>query len=195
MITQTLDILYREKALSKLPNGSMVKNGSSRPGTQGDRLANKWKPAPTFSIGGLEKVLDTTFEREEVTTLRWRTSKGCSPCIEAGNSTLGLKSVKQSSWITSSSNLGTGSIFMCQEVKGPLHLAKAVPEVNRAIRVIGEETPKGLDNGKGVGLAWVNRNVDYSPSCSKRISDDNNVLDVKGSGLNNTKSNSKQLCI
>jgi len=70
MITQTLDILYREKALSKLPNGSMVKNGSSRPGTQGDRLTNKWKPAPTFSIGGLEKVLDTTFKREKVTTLR-----------------------------------------------------------------------------------------------------------------------------
>jgi len=48
----------------------MVKNGSSRPGTQGDQLANKWKPALTFSIGGLEKVLDTTFEREEVMTLR-----------------------------------------------------------------------------------------------------------------------------
>ena len=59
----------QEKALSELPNGSMVKNSSSRPGTQGDRLANKWKPAPTFSIGGLEKILDTTFEREEVTTL------------------------------------------------------------------------------------------------------------------------------
>jgi len=52
-----------------------------------------------------------------------------------------------------SSNLGTGSVFMCQEVKGPLHLAWAVPEVDRAIRMIGEETPKGLDNGKGVGLA------------------------------------------
>jgi len=62
--------LCREKALSELPNGSMVKNGSSHPGTQGDRLANKWKPAPTFSIEGLEKVRDTTFEREEVTTLR-----------------------------------------------------------------------------------------------------------------------------
>jgi len=70
MATWTLDVLCREKALSELPNRSMVKNGSSRPGTQGDRLANKWKPAPTFSIGGLEKVLDTTFEREEVMTLR-----------------------------------------------------------------------------------------------------------------------------
>ena len=70
MATQTMDALCREKALSELPNGSMVKNGSSRPGTQGDRLANKWKPAPIFSIGGLEKVLDTTFEREKVTTLR-----------------------------------------------------------------------------------------------------------------------------
>jgi len=37
---------------------------------------------------------------------------------------------------------------MCQEVKEPLSLAWAVPEVNRVIRVIGEETPKGLDNGK-----------------------------------------------
>jgi len=27
------------------------------------------------------------------------------------------------------------------------------PRVNRAIRVISEETPKDLDNGKGVGLA------------------------------------------
>jgi len=70
MATQTLGALCREKALSELPNRSMVKNGLSRPGTQGDQLANKWKPAPTFSIEGLEKVLDTTFEREEVTTLR-----------------------------------------------------------------------------------------------------------------------------
>jgi len=70
MATRTLGALCREKALSELPNGSMVENGSSRPGTQGDRLTNKQKPAPTFSIGGLEKVLDTTFKREEVTTLR-----------------------------------------------------------------------------------------------------------------------------
>ena len=49
-----------------------------------------------------------------------------------------------------SSNLGTGSVFMCQEVKEPLHLARAVPEVNR---VIGEEVSEGLDDGKGVGLA------------------------------------------
>jgi len=68
--TQTLGVLCREKGLSELPNGSMVKDGSSRPGTQGDRPTNKGKPAPTFSIEGLEKVLDTTFEREEVTTLR-----------------------------------------------------------------------------------------------------------------------------
>jgi len=52
----------------------------------------------------------------------------------------------------SSSDLGTGSIFMCQ-VKGPLSLAWAVPEVDGVIRVFGEEAPKGLDNGKGVGLA------------------------------------------
>jgi len=55
--------------------------------------------------------------------------------------------------MASSSNLGTGSVFMCQEVKGLLRLARAVPEVNRVIRVIGEEVPEGLDNGKGVGLA------------------------------------------
>jgi len=69
MATRTVGALCREKALSELSNGSMVKNGSSCPGTQGDRLANEWKLAPTFNIGGLEKVLDTTFEREEVTTL------------------------------------------------------------------------------------------------------------------------------
>jgi len=55
--------------------------------------------------------------------------------------------------MASSSDLGTGSVFMCQEVKRLLHLAWAVPEVNGVIRVIGEEIPKGLDNGKGVGLA------------------------------------------
>jgi len=70
MATRTLGALCREKELSELPNGSMVKDGSSCPGTQGDRLANKWKLAPTFSIRGLEKVLDTTFEREKVMTLR-----------------------------------------------------------------------------------------------------------------------------
>jgi len=55
--------------------------------------------------------------------------------------------------MASSSNLGTGSVFMCQEVKGPLCLAWAVLEVDGVIRVIGEETPKGLDNSKEVGLA------------------------------------------
>jgi len=70
MVTRTMGALCREKALSELPNRSMVKDGSSCPGTQGDRLANKWKPVPTFSIGGLEKVLDTTFEGKKVMTLR-----------------------------------------------------------------------------------------------------------------------------
>jgi len=70
MATWTMGALCREKVLSELPNGSIVKNGSSHPDIQGDQLANKRKPAPTFSIGGLEKVLDTTFEREKVTTLR-----------------------------------------------------------------------------------------------------------------------------
>ena len=37
----------------------------------------------------------------------------------------------------------------------------------------------------------MNRSINCSPSCSKRISNDNNALDVKESGLNNTKSNSK----
>jgi len=55
--------------------------------------------------------------------------------------------------MVSSSDLGTSSIFMCQKVKRPLDLAWAVPEVDGAIRVIGKETPKGLDNDKGVGLA------------------------------------------
>ena len=55
--------------------------------------------------------------------------------------------------MVSSSDLSTGSVFMCQEVKGLLGLAWAVPEVSGAIRMIGEETPKGLDDGKGVSLA------------------------------------------
>jgi len=94
MAIQTLGALCREKVLSELPNGSMIKNGSSCPSTQGDQLTNKEKPAPIFSIGGLEKVLDTTFEREKVTTLRGRTSEGYSLCIEIGSSTLGSKSIK-----------------------------------------------------------------------------------------------------
>jgi len=36
MTTWTLGALCREKVLSELPNGSMIKNGSSHPGTQGD---------------------------------------------------------------------------------------------------------------------------------------------------------------
>ena len=70
MATQTMGALCKEKVLSELPNGSMVKNGSSHPGTQGDQLVDKWKLALTFSIGGLEEVLDATFEREKVAILR-----------------------------------------------------------------------------------------------------------------------------
>ena len=55
--------------------------------------------------------------------------------------------------MASSSNLGTGSVFICQEVKGPLSLAWTVLEVDRAIRVIGKKAPKSLDNGKEVDLA------------------------------------------
>ena len=69
MATRTLGMLCREKVLSELPNGSMIKNSSSCPSTQGNQLTNEGKLASIFSIGGLEKVLDTTFEREEVTTL------------------------------------------------------------------------------------------------------------------------------
>jgi len=54
MATQILGALCREKVLSELPNRSMVKDGLSSPGTQGNRLANKWKPAPTFSIEELD---------------------------------------------------------------------------------------------------------------------------------------------
>jgi len=70
MAIWTLGALCKEKVLSELTNESMIKDGLSCPGTQGDQHTNKEKPAPTFSIRGLEKVLDTTFEREEVTALR-----------------------------------------------------------------------------------------------------------------------------
>jgi len=55
--------------------------------------------------------------------------------------------------MASSSDLGTGNVFMYQEVKGPLSFAWEVPEVNGAIRAIDEETPKGLNNSKRMGLA------------------------------------------
>jgi len=61
MATQILGALCREKALSELPNGSMVENCSSCPGTQCDQLSNKEKPAITFGIGGLETFVVTTF--------------------------------------------------------------------------------------------------------------------------------------
>jgi len=41
MTTWTLGAFCREKVLSELLNGSVVKDGSSRSGTQGDRLANE----------------------------------------------------------------------------------------------------------------------------------------------------------
>jgi len=69
MATQTLGVLYREKALSKLHNRSIVKNGSSCPGIQCDQLANKQKPATIFGIGELERLAITIFERKEVATL------------------------------------------------------------------------------------------------------------------------------
>jgi len=69
MATQTLDILCKEKALPKLPNRSIVKNGSSCPGTQYDQLANKQKSATIFGIGGLEGLVITTCEGKEVATL------------------------------------------------------------------------------------------------------------------------------
>jgi len=69
MATQTLGALCREKALSKLHNRSIVKNGSSCPGTQCDQLANKQKPATIFGIGELERLAITIFERKEVATL------------------------------------------------------------------------------------------------------------------------------
>jgi len=66
---QTLSTLCREKALSKLPNGSMVEKGLSCPGIQCNQLANKRKPAITFGIRGLEGLVITIFERKEVATL------------------------------------------------------------------------------------------------------------------------------
>jgi len=52
-----------------------------------------------------------------------------------------------------SSNLSTGSVFMCQEVKGPLDLAWAVPEMNGAIRATSKEFPKGMyNNSKSIRL-------------------------------------------
>jgi len=36
MATRTMGALYRKKVLSELLDRSMVKDGSSRPGTQGD---------------------------------------------------------------------------------------------------------------------------------------------------------------
>ena len=69
MATWTLGALCREKALSELPNESMVENGSSCPSTQCDQLANERKLATTFSVGGLEGLVITTFEGKEVVTL------------------------------------------------------------------------------------------------------------------------------
>jgi len=51
MATRILGALYREKALSELPNGSIIKNGLSHPATQGDWFANEGKLALTLLKG------------------------------------------------------------------------------------------------------------------------------------------------
>jgi len=61
---------------------------------------------------------------------------------------------------------------MCQEVKRPLGLVWAVPEVNRAIRVIGEEAPKGLPLPLPLRfvLVTVVKGAFSTASCSTAIS-------------------------
>jgi len=49
MVTWTLGALCREKMLSELPNGSMVKNGLSHPGTQDDRLTDNRSQSPPLA--------------------------------------------------------------------------------------------------------------------------------------------------
>ena len=55
-----------------------------------------------------------------------------------------------------SSNPNVGSIFMHQEVKRPLGLTRAVPEINRVVQVTSKEISKGMYNHKRVGLPRVN---------------------------------------
>ena len=81
LATQTLGALYREKALSILPNGSMVKDGSSRPGTSCDRLAKVSEPTTTLGVAGLEGFAVLASQSQEMAPLDCRTIEGSSPSI------------------------------------------------------------------------------------------------------------------
>ena len=81
MATQTLGALCREKALSVLPNGSMVKDGSSRPGTYCDQLAKVSKPTTTLRVAGLKGFVVLASQSQEVAPLDRRTIEGSSPSI------------------------------------------------------------------------------------------------------------------
>ena len=81
MATQTLGALCREKVLSILPNGSMVENGSSRPGTLCDQLAKVSEPTTTLGVAGLKGFVVLASQNQKMVPLDRRTIEGSSPRV------------------------------------------------------------------------------------------------------------------
>ena len=81
MATRTLGALCREKALSILPNGSMVEDGSSYPGIQCDRLAKVSKPTTTLGIARLKRLVILASQSQEMAPLDRRMIEGSSPSV------------------------------------------------------------------------------------------------------------------
>jgi len=90
----------------------------------------------------------TTFEREEVATLIEGTAEGGSPGVQARDSTLGAKNVKEGSWVLSSRNVSLGHIIMDQVVKGPLSIARTVLEANVLVGALSKELSESKNDSK-----------------------------------------------
>ena len=78
-------------------------------------------------------------EREEVSTLDGGMIKQCSPSVQARNDTFRAQEVDGSCWVRPSRYSSVSHIVMDQLVKGPLSLARAVPEVDPIAMALRKE--------------------------------------------------------
>ena len=101
-----------------------------------------------------------------MSTLNGGTIKQCSPSVQARNDTFRAQKVNGSCWMRSSRYSGVSHIVMDQLVKGPLSLARAVPEVDPVAMALRKEQPKCRADSQRVGLFRVHRGVYCSSSRS-----------------------------
>ena len=78
-------------------------------------------------------------EREEVLTLDGGMIKQCSSSVQARNDTFRAQKVDGSCWVRPSRYSSVSHIVMDQLVKGPLSLARAVPEVDPIAMALRKE--------------------------------------------------------